>query len=149
MSREEFVLNLPFREINQSDGGQPFANELQPINHIDLSYLIDVNVGNRHVFVYDLDGKILGFMTFLDRGDHFHLDLVEVNRLHAESKEVKPGFMLISLLENLSRQFGHSRIALHSTQNNIPYYCILGYEVVGDAFQHADYGLLTPMEKSL
>lgn len=148
MSRKEFVLNLPFREITASDGYQPFANELQPVNHVDLSSLVDLNIENRHVFVYDLDGKILGFMTFLDKGDHFHLDLVEVNRLHDESGIVKPGFMLITLLENLSGQFGYSRITLHSTQNNIPYYQNLGYEVTGELMHHPDYGPLTPMEKS-
>lgn len=148
MSRIDFVLNLPFREINQSDAKQPFANELQPINHIDLSYLIDANIGNRYVFVYDLDGKILGFITFLDRNDHFHLDLVEVNRMHAESRIVKPGFLLITLLENLSRRLDRSRITLHSTQNNISYYRSLGYVVIGEAFQHPDYGPLIPMEKS-
>lgn len=149
MSRKQFVLNLPFREINQSDADQPFVNELQPINHIDLSHLTDRNVGNRHVFVYDLDGKVLAFITFLDRNDHFHLDLVEVNRLHQESRVVKPGFMLITLVENLSKQFGHSRITLHSIQDRLPYYRNLGYEVTGDAMPDHNYGPLTPMEKAL
>ena len=149
MSRKEFILNPPFREIEQSDVERPFANELQPTNHIDLSYLVSLNIENRHVFVYDLNGKILGFMTFLDRNDHFHLDLIEVNRLHAESKIAKPGFLLITLLEKLSEKFGYSRITLHSTQNNIAYYSNLGYEVSGNPIIDPNYGSLTPMEKSL
>ncbi|MEX0861684.1 GNAT family N-acetyltransferase [Nitrosopumilus sp.] len=149
MTRKDFVLNLPFREITPSDAEQPFANELQPINHIDLSYLVNLNIENRHIFVYELDGKVLAFMTFLNREDHFHLDLVEVNRLHDESKCVKPGFMLITLLENLSRGSGHSRITLHSIQDRIHYYQNLGYQVTGNPIPNPDYGPLTPMEKAL
>ncbi len=140
---------MPFREINPSDAEQPFANELQPINNIDLSYLVNWNIRNRHIFVYELDEKVLAFMTFLDRGDHFHLDLVEVNRLYDESKSIKPGFMLITLLENLSRGLGHSRITLHSIQDRIPYYQNLEYQVTGNPISDLAYGSLTPMEKSL
>lgn len=150
MPRRKFNLSLPFREIKPTDAKQPFANELQPINRIDLSYLVDLNVGSRHIFVYDLDGKVLGFITFLDRGDHFHIDLVEANRIHQESAgTIKPGFLLITLVENLSRQLGHSRITLHSIQERIPYYRALGYKVTGDPIQDPNYGLLSPMEKSL
>ena len=88
-------------------------------------------------------------MTFLDRGDHFHLDLVEVNRLHDESKTVRPGFLLITLLENLSRRSGYSRITLHSIQDRISYYQNFEYQVTGDPIPNPDYGPLTPMEKSL
>jgi len=74
LSRRKFALNLPFREIVPFDAGQPFANDLQPVNHIDLSYLVDKNTGNRYIFVYELDGKVLAFMTFLDiRGITFIL----------------------------------------------------------------------------
>ncbi|MDF2424253.1 MAG: hypothetical protein OPY08_05305 [Nitrosopumilus sp.] len=52
MSGREFTLNLPSREIIQPDAGQPFANDLQPVNHTDLSYLVDKNIGNRYIFVY-------------------------------------------------------------------------------------------------
>ena len=149
MSRRKFVLNLPFREINPSDADQPFANELQPVNHIDLSYLVDLNTGNRYILVYELDGKVLAFMTFLDRGDHFHLDLVEVNRLHDEYKTIRPGFLLITLLENLSKSSGHSTITLHSIQARIPYYHNLGYEVTGEPVLNPDYGPLTTMMKTL
>ena len=148
-SRRKFVLNLPFREINPSDADQSFANELQPVNHIDLSYLVDLNTGNRYILVYELDGKVLAFLTFLDRGDHFHLDLVEVNRLHDEYKTIRPGFLLITLLENLSKSSGHSTITLHSIQERIQYYHNLGYEVTGEPVLNPDYGPLTPMMKIL
>lgn len=149
MTRKEFILNLPFREIVFSDGSQPFANELQPINHIDLSYLVDKNIGDRHIFVYELDGKVLAFMTFLDREDHFHLDLVEINRLHEEYKTIRPGLLLIRLLENLSRNAEYSKVTLHSVQNRILYYRALGYAITGNLISDPTYGPLTPMEKSL
>ena len=149
MPRRKFILNLPFREIKQSDTSQSFANELQPINHVDLSYLAGLNVGNRYIFVYELDGKVLAFMTFLDKGDHFHLDLVEVNRLHDEYKTIRPGFLLITLLENLSKSSGYSMITLYSISERISYYRNLGYEVTGELMPHPDYGPLTPMKKIL
>ncbi len=149
MPRRKFLLNLPFREITQSDADKPFVNELQPINKIDLSYLVDKNLGNRYIFVYELDGDILAFMTFLDKDDHFHLDLVEVNRLHDVCKIIRPGFLLITLLENLSRGMVFSKITLHSIQKRISYYNDLGYVVIGTPIIHPDYGPLTPMEKSI
>lgn len=149
LSRRKFALNLPFREIILSDAGQPFANDLQPINHIDLSYLVDKNIGNRYIFAYELNGKVLAFMTFLDKGDHFHLDLVEVNRLYEESKTVRPGFLLITLLENLSRREGFSKVTLHSIQDRISYYRNLDYVAAGESISDSVYGSLTPMEKSL
>ncbi len=149
LSRREFALNLPFREIIPSDAAQPFANDLQPINHIDLSYLVDKNIDNRYIFVYDLDGKILAFMTFLEKRDHFHLDLVEVNRLYEESKTVRPGFLLITLLENLSRREGFSKVTLHSIQDRIMYYRNLDYVIAGESISDSVYGPLTPMAKSL
>lgn len=149
LSRREFALNLPFREIIPSDAEQPFANDLQPINHIDLSYLVDENIGTRYIFVYELDGKILAFMTFLDKGIHFHLDLVEVNRLYEESKTVRPGFLLITLLENLSRREGFSKVTLHSIQDRITYYSNLDYVAAGEPISDSVYGSLTLMKKFL
>ena len=145
MSGREFGLNLPFGEIIPSDAGQPFADDLQPVNHIDLSYPVDKNIGSRYILVYELGGKILTFMTFLDKVDHFHLDLAEVNRLYKESKTVRPGFLLITLLENMSRREGFSKVTLYSVQGRIPYYCNLDYVAAGEPVSDSVYGPLTPM----
>ena len=139
----------PFREINQSDVDKEFTNELQPINHIDLSYLIDLNNKNRYVFVYELDEKILAFMTFLDKENHFHLDLIEANRAFYQYKSLRAGFLLITLLENISKNLGFSKITLHSVQDRISYYNNLGYVVTGKPTYHSDYGNLSPMQKTL
>jgi len=59
--RKQFKFTLPIREIQKSDSNQTFTNELQPVNDIDLAYLIENNIGKRYVMAYDLDGKVNGF----------------------------------------------------------------------------------------
>lgn len=145
MTRRSLNLNPPYREIESADGKIEFWNRLTPKNQIDLSYLVDMNVGNRYVLVYEIDGKILGFMTFLDQDDHLHLDLIERNELIEESHGV--GFNLMMLLEIIASNFGYSRIMLSSTEENIEYYQALDYEIIGSSFDNPDYGRLTPMEK--
>ena len=145
LSRKQFVLNPPFREINSSDASKEFANELYPINNIDLAYLVEQNIKNRYVFVYDFNDRVLGFIVFIDMDDHFYLDLVEVNQLYPESSGV--GYMLIKLLENLAKRENYSRITLFSTENRIAYYQNLGYEITGESVQDQNYGSLTPMQK--
>ena len=149
LARKEFVLNLPFREIKPSDAGQRFVNKLQPVNHVDLSYLVGQNCGKRHVLVYELDGKILAFVTFLDMGDHFYLNLVEANQMYDEYKKIRPGFLLIALVESLSKTAGYSRVTLYSVRDRVRYYSDLGYKVTGDDLDDPNYGRLTPMAKSL
>lgn len=147
MARRLLNLNPPYRQIKDADGKKEFWNRLSPKNRIDLSYLVDLNIGNRYVIVYEVGGKILGFMTFLDLGDHLHLDLIERNELIEESHGV--GFNLMMLLEILASSFGYSRITLLSTQENIRYYKALDYETIGPSFNNPDYGILTPMGKRL
>jgi len=148
-SRRNLILTLPIREIQHADGMQDFVNEIQPVNNIDLSYLIDKNIGKRYILVYELHSKILGFITFLDYETYFHLDLVEANRLHDESKKVKPGLSLILFLIKLAKGFNHEKITLHSTENNVDYYTRLGFQITGKSELHAQYGNLTPMKKLL
>ena len=147
--RRKFVFTPPIREIREADGGQLFQNEFQDANTDVLSALLPMNVGNRYVIVYELNKKILGFLTFLDRGDHLHLDLVEANQLHTESRIVRPGTALIFFVEGLSNTLGFDKITLHSTQENIDLYSTLGYHRNGEDFEDLNYGTLTPMEKLL
>lgn len=145
MTRRSLNLNPPYREIEHADGKKEFWNRLTPKNRIDLSYLVNINIGNRYVLVYEISGKILGFMTFLDHGDHLHLDLIERNELIEESHGV--GFNLMMLLEIIATSCGYAKITLSSTQENIQYYQALDYEITGPSFNNPDYGSLTPMEK--
>lgn len=147
--RKIFNFTPPIREIVPQDGEQSFQNEFQESNTDVLDKLTNMNIENRYVIVYELNGKILGFLTFLDKGDHFHLDLVETNRLHDESNIVKPGPSLLVVMEGISRTFGFNKISLHSTQKNLDLYHGLGYSISGNDFNHPTYGILTPMEKSL
>ncbi len=146
MTRRSLNLNSPYREIEYSDRKKEFWNRLTPRNQVDLSYLVDMNREDRYVVVHEIDGKILGFMTFLDQDDHhLHLDLIERNESIEESRGT--GFNLMMLLEIIAGNFGYSRITLFSTQENISYYQKLDYEINGSSFDNSDYGSLTPMEK--
>lgn len=147
MARRFLHLNPPYREIEYSDGKKDFWNRLTPRNRIDLSCLVDMNAGNRHVLVYEVDGNIFGFVAFLDQGDHLHLDLIERNELIEESRGV--GFNLMMLLEIIAGNLGCSKITLASTAENVGYYQRLGYEITGPALEDRDYGRLAPMAKAL
>lgn len=147
MPRRPLSLNPPYREIGYADGKKEFWNRLTPRNKIDLSYLAEENVGNRYIIVYEVEGRIFGFMAFTDEGSHLHLDLVERNEHIEESRGV--GFNLLMLLEIIASNFGHSRITLASTEENLGYYGKQGYQVIGASFDDPDYGMLTPMEKRL
>lgn len=87
----------------------------------------------------------MGFLVFIDRGDHLYLDLVERNEMIKGSRGA--GFRLIVLPEIIAERLGYKRITLSSTQDNIAYYERLGYQVIGTPFDNPDYGKLTPMEK--
>lgn len=145
MARKSLGLNPPFRQIESNDGKKEFWNRLTPKNRVDLSFLVEMNKGNRYVIVYEMVGKILGFLVFIDRGDHLYLDLVERNEMIKGSRGA--GFRLIVLLEIIAERLGYKRITLSSTQDNIAYYERLGYQVIGTPFDNPDYGKLTPMEK--
>ena len=148
-TRREFTYTLPIREIRPEDGIQPFKNDFHPLNTRILERLIQDNMGNRHILVYDLDGKVLGFLVFLEIGDHLHIDLVERNFLHDVSNIVKPGPALVVFVESASRDAGFYKTTLCSTQENVRLYEGLGYHRSGTDFEDPNYGTLTPMEKIL
>ena len=148
--RKQFQYTLPIREIQKSDAEQEFTNELSPINNIDLAYLVENNIGKRYVMVYELEGKVMAFLTFIDSDNHFHLDLVETNRIHPVSDQLNPGVTLITTLEGMSKTFGFDRITLHSISKNISLYQNLGYVITEKAKYNSDYNMmLTPMTKYL
>jgi len=147
MIRKNFTLNLPYREIEKKDSIKLFANELLSANGVDLAFLFELNKKNRYVFVYEEDGKILAFMTFIDTGKHFHLDLVETNRLYPS--KLKPGGKLIILLETMSAHHGFKKITLNSVKGKVPYYKNLGYRSAGGTVIDVIYGTLTKMKKQL
>lgn len=147
--RRQFNFTLPIREIHPDDATQDFQNEFHPIETEALRNLIPINIGDRYIVVFDYNAKVLAFLEFLDKYDHFHLDLVETNRLHSESNIVKPGVHLILFLETLSRTMRFDHITLDSTIANIPLYSTLGYLPNGAKWQDPEYGELTPMKKTL
>lgn len=147
MARKKFILTTPFREIQTSDATKLFDNELSRANGIDLAFLVEMNRGNQYVFVYEEVGKILAFLTFIDKGSHFHLDLVETNRLYPST--LKPGGKLIILLEMLSIRFNYQKITLNSVQGKISYYERLGYIQTGRTYPNPIYDTLIEMEKNL
>ncbi len=150
LQRKNLQLESPFREIRQEDDEQVFTNEIQSQNNIDLSYLVGKNISSRYVIVYVYEGKILGFLTFIDKGTHFHLDLVENNRKHQETVTHKPGYQLIKKLEEISLTFGYPKITLYSTDSRLPYYQDThNYTVTGARKSDPHYDFLTPMEKIL
>ncbi|MDE1862718.1 MAG: hypothetical protein KGI33_07390 [Thaumarchaeota archaeon] len=145
MARRSLALNPPYREIEYADGKKKFWNRLKPKSRIDLSYLVETNIGKRFVIVYEIEGDILGFIVFVGEDDHLYLDLIEWNEIFEESRGVE--FSLMILLEAIAANFGYSRIILYSTGENIGYYEALGYEIAGNSFDNPDYGMLTPMGK--
>jgi hypothetical protein len=147
--RRQFQFTLPIREIRPEDATQPFENEFHFIESEALASLIPINIEDRYIVVFDYNDKILAFLEFLDKTDHFHLDLVETNRLHSESKFVKPGVHLIVFIETLSKTLKFAHITLDSTTVNIPLYAGLGYLQSGDKWITEEYGELTPMTKIL
>lgn len=147
MPRKKFVLNLPFRQIRKSDSNKRFENEFFEFNHITMTDLVSANKKNQYVFVYDNDSEILAFLVFKDTGTHFHLVLVETNRMF--KTDLKPARQLIILIENLSKHFDYHKITLYSVVEKIPLYHKLGYEKTGQTVLDPTYGKLTMMKKEL
>ncbi|MGI0047659.1 MAG: hypothetical protein ACREBB_10815 [Nitrosotalea sp.] len=150
MERKKFKLNLPYREILPTDVGHDFDNELLVAKNITLEKLYTENKHNYHVWIYELDDKILSFLSFADEGTHFHIDIVAVNRMHDElCNEVHPGYSLFTLLEMVSSQFGYHKITLNSVENRIKYWESNGYQISGPSEFSNMWGMLTPMEKKI
>lgn len=139
----------PFRYIRKTDTKQPFQNELYELNHVDLLFAYSKNSGKTHVFVYDSEGIVIGFIAFQDSGTHFHIDLVETNRI-PESKTIRPGSKLILYLESLSRLLGYRKITLLSlpSPDLVSYYKQLGFQDTGIFEYDANYKMsLRGMQK--
>jgi len=149
MARKIIPSSGPFRYIRKLDIRQSFTNELYEINHVTLQSLYEDNNGKTHVLVYDLDGLVLAFLAFQDMGTHFHLDLVETNRI-PESEPINPGTKLIIHMDFVSQMFGYRRITLLSIPQLISYYRQLGYQETGHTEYDPNYKMdLTKMEKIL
>ncbi len=148
MQRKSFKLNLPYREIVLADTYHDFDNELLHAKDITLKKLYTENKQNYHVWIYELDGKILAFLSFVDEDTHFHIDIVAVNRMYDKlCNEVHPGYSLFMLLEMISLQFGYHKITLNSVQNRIKYWESNDYKISGPSEFSNTWGMLTPMEK--
>ncbi|MDE2590241.1 MAG: hypothetical protein KGL95_11345 [Patescibacteria group bacterium] len=148
MSRKNITLELPFRYINHSDSEKTFANELTPVNSINLSNILSENSGCRHVIVYESNDDILAFIILWDHGTHFEVELVEANR--ACQTKIKAGAALLLLTERLSKKLNYDKIVLYSVQNLIPYYRNHHqYELTDEIIMDPTYGPLTKMIKNL
>lgn len=122
LTRKIFKLNEPFQEITYDDTKKPFRNELLEKAGITLTVFVKENHDDKYVWAYDFDGKILAVLSFLDTGSCFYMDVLGKNRLHDDiSDDLKPGFSLVKLLEDLSPKFGYTVIKLESTSNRVEY----------------------------
>lgn len=148
LARKIFKLNEPFREITFNDTKKPFQNEFLEKAGITITAFVNENHDDKHVWVYDFDGKILAVLSFLDTGSCFYMDVLGKNRLHDDiSDDLKPGFSLVKLLEDLSPKFGYSIIKLESTSNRVEYWKSQGYKITGMPSQNDKFGQLFSMEK--
>jgi len=130
MTRKKIPEAGPYRYIKKSDIGKSFRNELFTVNKVTLKTLYYDNKGNTHVLVYDFDKKILAFLAFQDMGTHFHLDLVEQNRIQ-EAKPIKPGTKLIDLMDDISRYYNYKKIDLLALPDMVNFYQSLGFHSTG------------------
>jgi len=140
----------PFRYIRNSDISQPFQNRLTSTNNLVLSDFLHYNKENRHVFVYDYEGKILCVVVFDDEGDHFYLNLIENNEKHeSECDEINPAPKLILFVEKVAKSLGYEKIRLDAVQTLVPYYEKLGYSTMNVKVDGGSYGILEKMKKEL
>jgi hypothetical protein len=147
MKRREFFLNPPFREIIQSDSFASFESSLLVAVGTSLENLIKENREEKHVWVYDVEGKILAVLVFVDFGSYFHIDLVVTNE--SEQKlcdQVHPRY---SLLEDFAIKFGHTRIRLDSIADRVEYWKSHGYVITGIGYNDENLCMIYPMEKTL
>ena len=151
MSQKDFGLNPPFREIEDSDAEREFKSDFLSSHDITLSSLVEDNkTDGKHVWVYELEGKILAVLSFQDMGSYFYMDIVAINDLFPElCDEVHPGYSLFSLLEDVSPNFGYSTIRLDSTDERVSYWKGHDYELIGMPSSSDKWGQLFPMEKKL
>jgi hypothetical protein len=140
----------PFRYICKTDIDQPLENRLKSLNNLELNNFFEHNAKNRHVFVYEFEGKILCILVFDDKGDHFYLNLIENNEIYEmECDEINPASKLIRYVEKVSKSLGYDKIRLDALEQLVPYYEELGYSPINETYYHKDYGLLVKMKKLL
>lgn len=148
--RRQFLLNFPFREITLSDSSAKFTSSLLDAIGISFNHLIKENKDEKHVWVYNFDGKILAVLSFLDAGSYFHMDLVTINESEQElCDEIHPGYSLFALLEEFAKKFGHVKIRLDSIGDRIEYWKFHGYKIIGVGHADENLGQIYPMEKNL
>jgi len=150
MARKKFILNLPFREATPSDVEKNFQSKFLSSHGITFGDIVKENQNDKHVWVYELDEKILAVLSFVDTEWLFYMDLVAINELFKSlCDEVHPGFSLFSLLEDLSPGFGYSKIRLDATTKRVDYWKDHGYIMIGMPSSNSKWGKLFPMEKNL
>lgn len=145
MTRKQFDLTYPYRELIDSDAAKQFKNELFPNGDV-LADLIILNVGNTHVFVYEQNREILAFLMFDDNETCFHIEFVATNRIF--QSKLRPSTKLIHLLENLGKSLKYDKIELWSLNIQIPYYQNLGFSDT-KITEIGNYGPMSKMVKSL
>jgi hypothetical protein len=118
MSRRNFILNPPYREILSSDSTKSFQNELFGNRNI-ISELIQNNKNERHVWVYENNNEIEACIIFDDQDVSFHVEFLLSNRL---IKSQSSGSKLIMLLEDIGKELGYAKIELWALEQKIPYY---------------------------
>ena len=128
---------------------KPFQNELQKINHVTLANIIKDNKDKTHVIVYARGRHVFAFLIFDDVGTHFHLNLVETNRI-PESKTVRrPGTKLIKYVEMISTNYGYGKITVTALEDLTPFYEQMGYSISGSMKTDPTYGNVIEMYKDL
>ena len=145
MTRKNFTLTSPYREITSADETKQFTNELFPQGNV-LADLATMNIGHRHVFVYEQNNEILAFLIFDDHNTYFHIEFVAVNRLIPSG--LSAGTKLILLLEELGRNLKYDNIELYSLEQKISYYEALGFDDTRIT-EIGNYGKMSKMVKSL
>jgi hypothetical protein len=137
----------PFRYIHKADTVQTFDNRLRSLNNLELGDFYSHNIENRHVFVYEFDGRILCILVFDDKYDHFYLNLIENNQFYEkECDMINPAPKLISYVEKIAKSYGHKKIRLDALEQLVPYYTKLGYFSMNKV-RHRKYGVLVKMMK--
>ena len=150
LERKIFKLNEPYRELKPEDAKKPFLNEFFENAGISLAVLVEERCGEKYVWVYDFGGKILAVLSFVDTGFCFYMDVLAKNKMYYDiSEDLKPGFSLVRLLEDLSPKFGYRIIRMASVASRVEYWTAQGYRIIGMPAQNERFGQVFPMEKNL
>lgn len=86
-----------------------------------------------HLCAYDAAYRLLGYLNLTPQSPEvFKMRQVAVAP-EAQGKGI--GAKLVSASEQLARQLGARRIALHARQTAVPFYLKLNYQIEGDPFE--------------